>query len=84
MQTSNLPKKNLSRDENVKTSVMYMIFLKLNLILIHLARKTQIALLAIEKMQILSEYLDFLDVFLERKALILLEATNLNQHAIEF
>ena len=35
-------------------------------------------------MQILFKYLDFLDIFLEKKALILLEVTNLNQHAIEF
>ena len=34
-------------------------------------------------MQILPKYADFLNVFLERKALILLEATKLNQHAIK-
>ena len=34
-------------------------------------------------MQILAKYLDFLDIFLEKKALILLEITKINQHAIE-
>ena len=35
-------------------------------------------------MQILFKYLDFSDVFLEKKALILLEIINLNQYTIEF
>ena len=50
---------------------------------IHPAKETQIASLIAKKMQILSKYSDFSDVFLEEKALILLEITALNQHAIK-
>ena len=50
---------------------------------IHPAREAQIALLVTEKVQILSEYSDFSDVFFEEKASILSEANELNQHAIE-
>ena len=50
---------------------------------IHPARETQIALLVAKKMQILSEYSDFSDVFSEEKVLILPEVTELNQHAIK-
>ena len=50
---------------------------------IHLARKTQIVLLVAKKVKILIKYLDFLDIFLEEKALILSEAIKLNQNAIE-
>ena len=42
------------------------------------ARKTQIILLVAKNVQILIKYSDFLDIFLEEKALILLETTNLN------
>ena len=42
------------------------------------ARKTQIALLIAKKVQILTKYLDFSDVFLKKKALVLSMATNLN------
>ena len=71
-------------DENIETFIVYIIPLNLNLMLIYLAQKTQIALLVIKKIQILFEYLNFSNVFLKKKALILLEATNLNQYAIEF
>ena len=50
---------------------------------IYPAKEDKIALLVIKKMQILFKYLSFLNVFLKKKALILLETTNLNQHAIE-
>ena len=50
---------------------------------IHPARKAQIASLVAEKVQIPSEYSDFSNVFLEKKALILLEVIELNQYAIE-
>ena len=50
---------------------------------IYPAREAQIALLVAKEFKIPSEYLDFLNVFLEEKALILLEATELNQHAIK-
>ena len=60
-----------------------MTSLSLNLILINLTRKAQIALLIAKKMKIPTNYLDFLDVFLEKKALVLLEIIELNQHAIK-
>ena len=68
-------------DEYIKVFVMYMTFLFI--IAIHLARKAQITLLVAKKVKILTKYSDFSDVFLEEKALILLKATKLNQHAIK-
>ena len=65
-------------DKNVKVFVVHMTSFILNSMVIHPALETQIASLVIEKVQIPSKYLDFSDVFLEEKALILLEATNLN------
>ena len=50
---------------------------------IHPAKEAQIALLVAKEVKILTEYSDFSDVFLEERALILSEATKLNQHAIE-
>ena len=50
---------------------------------IYPARKAQIALLVAEKVKIPIKYLDFLDIFLKDKALILPKITELNQHAIE-
>ena len=50
---------------------------------IYLAKKAQIALLVTKKVQILIKYLDFLDIFLKKKALILLKTIKSNQHAIK-
>ena len=83
MQTSSLPEKNLSEDVNVEAFVMHVTSLKLNLMPIHSARKAQIALLVIKKMQNPSEYSDFSDVFLEKVASILTEITKMNQHIIK-
>lgn len=47
---------------------------------IHPATKAQIAWLVAEKIKIPAEYLDYLDVFLEKKAWVL---SKLNQHAIK-
>ena len=55
----------------------------LSTMVIHPAREAQIALLVAEKVKIPTEYSDFSNVFSEEKALILSEATELNQHAIE-
>ena len=52
--------------------------------LIHLIKKTQTTLLITEKIQISAKYLDFSDIFLEKKTLILIKATELNKHAIKF
>ena len=46
--------------------------------------KTEIVLLVAKKMQIAFKYLYFLDIFLEKKVLILLDSTKLNQYVIEF
>ena len=83
MQTSSLPEKNSPGDENVEAFVVHVTSLNLNSMPIHPAREAQIALLVIEKVQIPSEYSDFLDVFSKEKALILPEATDLNQYAIK-
>ena len=50
--------------------------------LIYSAKEAQIALLVIKEMQILSKYLDFLDIFLEKKALILTKEINLTNSFI--
>ena len=63
--------------------MVYITSFSLNLILIHLAQEAYIALLIIKKVQILFKYLDFLDIFLEEKTLILLETIDLNQHTIK-
>ena len=49
--------------------------------LIYLAKKAQIALLIAKKMKILTKYSDFVDVFSEKKALMLPKQTDLNKHA---
>ena len=83
MQTSSLPEKNSSVDENVEPFVVYIISFSVNLIPIHSAQEAQIALLVIEEMQIPSEYSDFSDIFLEENVSILPKAIKLNQHAIK-
>ena len=83
MQTSSLLEKNLPRDKKVKAFLVHVISSNLNSMPIHLAYKVWIALLIIEKIQILFKYFDFLDVFLEKKALILLEVIKTIQHVIK-
>ena len=68
-------------DKHVEIFVMHVIFLLT--MAIYLARKAQIALLIAKKGKIATKYSDFSDIFLEKKALILPEATKLNQHAIK-
>ena len=50
---------------------------------IHLASKVQIVLLVAKEVKIPTKYSDFLDVFSKEKALILPEATKLNQYTIK-
>lgn len=50
---------------------------------IYLNQKAQIAFLLIKKVRILEEYSNFANVFSKEKALVLLEQTKLNKHAIE-
>ena len=83
MQISSLLEKNSSQNKNVKAFVIYVTSLKLNLIPIYLAQEAQIALLLIEEVQTLSKYLDFSNVFLDEKTLILSEVPKMNQHAIK-
>ena len=83
MQTSSLPEKNSPRDENIEAFVVHMTSLNLNLMPIHPAQEAQIASLVIKEVQIPSKYSDFLDIFLEERASILLEITDPNQHTIE-
>ena len=68
-------------DEHIETFVMYVTFL--STIAIHPAEKAQIALLVAKEVKILTKYSDFSDVFLEEKALILPEVTELNQYTIK-
>ena len=50
---------------------------------IYLARKAQIALLLAKEVTILSEYADFLNVFLKELAKVMPEPIDINGHAIE-
>ena len=68
-------------DKHVEAFVIHVTFLLT--MAIHPAKKAQIALLIVEEMKIPTNYLDFSDVFSKKKASILLEITELNQHAIE-
>ena len=83
MQISSLLEKNLPGDNNIEVFVVHVTFLSFNFMLIHPAQKARIVLLVIKKVQILFKYSDFLNVFLEKKALVLLVATNLNKHVIK-
>ena len=73
----------MALDKNIEAFVMHVTSLSFNLIVIHLARKAQIVLLAAKKLQIPIKYSDFSNFFLKKTALILLEATEMNQYAIE-
>ena len=50
---------------------------------IHLVREVQLALILAKKVIRPAKYSDFVDVFLEKSANILLEQTRANEHAIE-
>ena len=70
-------------DENIKAFVIYVSFLNLRLkIITHPAKKTQIALLFIEKVLILAKYLDFANIFLKKSAQILPEQTRASKYTI--
>ena len=68
-------------DKHVKAVVVHVTFL--STMPIYPAREAQIALLVAKEVKILIEYSYFSNVFSEEKALILIEVTKLNQHAIE-
>ena len=60
-----------------------MISLSLNLKSIQLAKKAEIVLLLIKNMKILIKYLDFLEVFSKKKALVLPKMIKLNQYIVK-
>lgn len=72
-------------NKNSKTLVIHLMILKALLVemLIYLYRKFQIASLLTKKGMILDKYSDFKVIFFEKRALVLLEQTNLNKHGIE-
>lgn len=70
-------------DENIESFVIYMTFLSLSSILIHLTKKAQSALLLTKKVKIPTKYSDFSDIFLKKKSLVLPKITKLNQYAIK-
>lgn len=73
----------VAADKNIEAFVMHVTSLNLCLILIYLARKAQIAFLLTRKVSISNKYLDFNNAFLEKKFLVLLKITDLNQHTIK-
>ena len=68
-------------DGNSETFVVYVASLNL-LPGIHLDKEAQIASLLTKKVKIPDKYLDFTDIFSEKKVLVLPERTKLNEHAI--
>ena len=70
-------------NKNIKIFIMYMIFLSFKLMLISSTSKIEIVFLITKKIKILIQYLDFLDVFLKEKALVLLVISDLNKHIIK-
>lgn len=68
-------------NKNIKAFIVYVTFLLI--IAIYAARKVQITLLLIEKFKISAKYLNFLDMFSEKKTLVLPKLTKLNQYIIK-
>ena len=71
----------MALDEHVEVFIVHVTFL--STMAIYPVKKAQIVLLVAKKVQILFEYSDFSNIFLEKRALILSKATNLNQYAIK-
>lgn len=63
-------------NKDIKAFMMHVTFLLK--ISIYSVKETQIPSLIAEEAKILTKYLHFLDIFSEKKALILSEITNLN------
>lgn len=80
-------------DKKLKTFVVYIATLKTLEIIIYLLQKTQIISNNLVQIAVLKQnkvfikisikYSDFLNIFLEKKALVLLEQTEHNEHAIK-
>lgn len=71
----------MALDKNFDTLVTHMTFIAL--ISVHPDREAQIAFLFTEKAKMSDKYSDFVNVFLEEKALMLPEWTKFNQYVIE-
>lgn len=73
-------------NKNKKVFAVYITSFSLRkrlIIRIHPAGKAQIVLLLAKKIKILAKYSDFSNTFLERRALVLQEIIELNQHIIK-
>ena len=70
-------------DQDIEAFVMYKTYFSLNLMLIYPAQEVLIALPIVRKVQILTKYFNFWDVFLEKKTLILLKKIELKQYVIK-
>lgn len=68
-------------EKNIKVYITFFRLKKLT-ITIYSIKKIQITLLFTKKIKILVKYLDILNIFSKKKALVLLELINLNQHVI--
>ena len=72
----------MALDKKSETFVIYVA--SLNLVpRIHPNREAQIAFLLTNEVKILDEYLEFTNVFSEKKALVLPECIELNKHTID-
>ena len=69
-------------NKNIEAFVVYLSFLRLK-ITIYLPKKAHIALLLAKKVIVLAKYLDFIDVFFQKLANLLLEQTRANKYAIK-
>ena len=70
----------MALDENSETFVIHIAFVNPGN---HPDRKVQIAFLLTKEVKISEEYLDFTNVFLKKKALVLPKHNKLNEHAID-
>ena len=71
----------IALNKHIEAFIVHITFLLL--IAIYLAKKAQIASLVTKKMQIEAKYLDFLNIFLKKKTLVLLATIKLNQYIIK-
>ena len=73
----------MALDENSETFVVHVTSLNLALALkIYLDRVAQIVFLLIKKVKISDKYTDFVNVFSQKKALVLSNRTKINEHII--
>ena len=68
---------------NSETFVVHVASLNLAPISVYLDKEARITSLLTKKVKILDEYSDFVNIFLEEKALVLPKRTKLNEYAID-